>query len=110
MRIAIGIDNLRQGQGITYESVHFWRDITTQPSILHISSYSEYIHLENVTPVEGKEKIDRSRQVAEELANKNDLFAKMWKHDKKVFHFCYDYGNGGIEVAEEINGQLKWKK
>ena len=108
--MAVGIEDLRQGKGLTYESVHFWRDITTQPSILHISSYSEYVHLENVTPDEAKKKIARSKEVAADLAERNTHFAEMWNQDEKAFHFCYDYGKGGVEVAEELDGRLKWKK
>ncbi len=109
-RIMAGVENLRQGQSLTYESVHFWRDITTRPSVLHISSYSEFQHLENVTPDEAERQIARSKQVAGELAEKNSNFAELWMQDKKAFHFCHDYGNGGVEIAEEIDGQLKWKK
>ncbi len=32
------------------------------------------------------------------------------KTDTGGIHFCYDYGKGGIEVAEEVDGQLIWKK
>lgn len=110
LRMAAGVDDLRQGKGLTYEAVHFWQDITTQPSVLHISSYSEYIHLENVTPDEAKRQIGRSKAVAADLAEKNAQFRELWLRDKKAFHFCYDYGKGGVEVAEEVDGQLKWKK
>jgi hypothetical protein len=109
MRMAAGIDDLCQGKGLIYESVHFWRETTTQPAVLHVTSYSEYIHLENVTPTEAAKQIARSREVAADLAKKNSQFAEMWEKDRKSFHFCYDYGMGGVEVAEEIDGQMKWK-
>jgi hypothetical protein len=110
LRMAAGIDDLYQGKGVTYESVHFWRDITTRPPVLHVSSYSEYIHLETVTPGEAEKQIDRSKAVATDLADKNARFRELWLRDKKAFHFCYDYGKGGVEVAEEVDGQLEWKK
>jgi hypothetical protein len=63
-----------------------------------------------VTPDEAKKQVSRSKLVSEDLAERSKVFAEIWSHDKKAFLFCYDYGNGGIEVAEEVNGQLIWKK
>jgi len=102
-RVNAGIELLRNGHTISFEGVNFHLTLS-------ISTFSDYVHLENVTEAEAKEEIKRSKLVGAKLAEINEAFSEIWNKSKHEYCFGYDYGMGGIEVAQEINNLFKWKK
>ena len=55
-----------------------------------------------------REKIARAKSVLNELAGKSPEFAKVAARLPHEHYFCYDYGNGAVALAEEINGIFSW--
>ena len=109
-RIDVGIDHLISGGSISYYDVVFNLDRTKNPKELVVSSYSDSFHIENVQEAEAEKKIKRSKDVAQELADKSEKFRSFWQGVRHHFIFCYNYDKGGILLAEEIDGKTVWKK
>ncbi len=105
-RVEAGVKILTEGHSISFEGVSFHLN----KKILSVTSFSDYDHIENVTEAEAKEKMDRSKAVAEHLAELSPLFSKVWKKSKHEYYFGYDYGKGGIGLAQRIENQFEWKK
>ena len=99
--IEAGIEWLNEGKTFPFEGVVFYIDRASFPPVLNVDSYSAYIHLENIHQEEAKEKIDRSKKVAEFLATSYPAFSAIWNSMHKRFGFCYDYGTGAVLVASE---------
>jgi len=110
LRMEAGVDHLKSGGSLSYHNVVFYLDNQMPQIELSISSYSDSIHLENVQPTEAKEKIERSKIIAEDLAAKSPAFKSLWQKSVKRYNFCFDYGKGAILLAEEFEGQLDWKQ
>jgi hypothetical protein len=104
------IEDLFHGRSICYNGVTFRLDGTKTPPEIVVVSFSDYLRSENVHEREAKEKIKRSKGVAEDLADRSDAFRSVWQEAVKQFGFCYDYGAGGVLVAEESAGKFVWHK
>lgn len=75
-----------------------------------VDSYSDAIEIDNIKRDEAKEKIERSKEVVADLAGKSVTFGNLLKKIPQQFSFCYDYGKGSILIAEELDGNIIWKK
>ena len=104
-RVEAGVKILTEGHSISFEGVSFHLD----KKILSVTSFSDYDHIENITETEAKEKIERSKAVAEHLAELSASFSKVWKKSKHVYYFGYDCGNSGVNLAQEIENKFEWK-
>ena len=108
-RLDIAVEHFLGGHSLGYHNVTFcWDNQQPQPELL-VLSYSDCIHLENVRHEEAKEKIQRSKLIAEDLAERSPAFKSSWENTRIRFQFCFDYGKGAILLAEEFAGQIIWK-
>lgn len=105
-RRRLGIERFASGEeGLAYEGVVFRKE---PEGSLVVASYSELIHLENVTPEEAARKIERSKQILEQLKAESPEFGRAVSGLNHKFRFCFDYGTGAVKVATLENGALKW--
>lgn len=72
--INAGIEHLIAGGLISYHGVVLYHDKLKRQPQLVVSSYSSSIHIENVQPEEAGEKIERSKQVLADLAERSATF------------------------------------
>jgi hypothetical protein len=107
-RMELGVEQLINGDSLSYHNVVFCWDKPKDPNELLVLSYSDCLHLGNVQRDEAKEKIDRSKAVAQELGLKSVAFRNMWQSARKQFQFCFDYCTGAIKLAEEVEGEVVW--
>ncbi len=100
----IGIDFFLEGQSVVYCEVcfHISRD-----GVLHISSYADYIHRENITQQHAAEKIARSKQVFADLCSRSERFAARVSSLPVRYECCYDYGTAAVVVAVEEAGAVR---
>ncbi len=105
-RRRLGIERFVAGEeSLTYEGVVFWRE---PEAFLVVASYSDFIHLENVTAEEAARKIERSKQVLERLKAESPEFGTAVSGLNHKFEFCFDYGTGAVKMAALEDGALKW--
>jgi hypothetical protein len=105
-RRQLGIERFLSGdESLTYEGVVFWRE---PAGSLVVASYSDFIHRDNVTPEEAVRKIERSRQVLEQLKAESPEFGAAISGINHKFEFCFDYGGGAVKVAVLEGSALKW--
>lgn len=109
-QIETGIACLSEGRSFAFEGVVFFVDRAAPSKRLNIDSYSNFIHLDNVTQDEAKEKIERSKKVGLHLAESFPAFSEIWATLPHKYGFCYDYGTGAVLVASEIDGDFTWLK
>ena len=104
------IEWLTEGRNFKYEGVVFSLSKRQSKEILAVSSYTSYIRPENTSEKEGKEKIERSKQVGDYLSKESKMFGRLWSEKEKEFFFCYDYHTGAVALASEIDGRFEWFK
>lgn len=108
--MALALERFKAGHPVVYADVGFQLDCKAKPTTLNVSIETISIHEENVTPDEAKRLIARSKQVGDTLAEHEPHFAEVWNTIPKVYSVIYSYGMGGILMAEEVNGDFRWKK
>lgn len=105
-RRQLGIERFVSGEeSLVYEEVVFWRE---PEGSLIVASYSEFVHLENVTPEEAARKIERSKRVMKQLREESPEFDTAVSRLNHKFEFCFDYGKGAVKVAALEGGALRW--
>ena len=75
-----------------------------------VDSYSDALQIDNIKRDEAKEKIERSKEVMADLVDKSVTFGNLLKQMPQQFSFCYEYGKGSILMAEELDGNIIWKR
>ncbi len=108
-RIKAAVEYLIEGGSISYHGVSFRLERTGNRPQLIVSSWSDCIYLDNVRKEEAQEKVQRSQQVVEDLANRSPEFRSLWRSASPRYRFCFDYGTAGLLLAEESGGQIIWK-
>jgi hypothetical protein len=108
-RMELAIERFIAGDPLSYHGVDLRVDKKRNPPRLEVSSWSDCIHQENVRREEAKEKIERSKLVAEELAEKSPEFRRVWQTTARHFAFCFDYVTAGLLLAEERDGEIVWR-
>ncbi len=103
-RFAVGIELFLEGHAVTYKGCSFWRDHNVS---IHINSYSDW-NIDRSTPEMARAKIAESKLVASELATKSREFGALHKTLPHQYRFCYDYGNGAVTIAKEIDSVFTW--
>src|SRR5690242_16268189 len=98
-RAEVGIEQLRNGESLSYQNVVFCWDQRDRQNELLVLSYSDCLRLENVKPEEAEKKIIRSKEIAQELAATSPAFREVWKSAVKRFQFCFDYHTGAVVLA-----------
>lgn len=104
-RFAIGIEQFLEGHPVAYKGCSFWRD--RRNGTIHIGSYSDW-DIDRSTPEMAKAKIAESKVVASELATKSPEFRALHESLPHQYHFCYDYGNGAVTIAKEVDSNFEW--
>jgi len=108
-RIEVGVQLLLEGNSLALDGIVFcWNDPDHYE--LLVLSYSDNAYLENVRHDEAQEKINRSKVVAQNLAQTSLSFGTMWQKTRRRFQFCFDNQTGSVVLAEEEHGQIIWKK
>jgi hypothetical protein len=108
-RMALALERFKAGHPVVYADVGFRLDLKSSPMVLNVSIETVSIHTENVTPDEAKRLIARSKEVGDSLATQEPQFADLWNTARKVYSVIYNYGMGGILMAEEVNGDFRWR-
>jgi hypothetical protein len=107
-RAEVGIEQLRNGESLSYQNVVFCWDQRDRENELLVLSYSDCLRLENVKPEEAEKKIKRSKKIAQELVATSPAFREVWQSAVKRFQFCFDYHTGAVMLAEEVDGEIVW--
>lgn len=105
-RTQLAIERLCAGDTIAYEGVHFWKD---PAGFLLVSSYSEHVLAESSSLSEAEAKIARSKLVLSSLTASAPGFASAIAGLRPRYEFCYDYGQGSVVLASEVNGSVEWR-
>jgi hypothetical protein len=95
------------GEAFSYYGVTFYVDKLAPKPMLVVASWSEWLP-ENTKPDMAREKIERSKAVLEELINQEIDFAICVADKPRILEFLYDYGTGGLLLAQEEDGNFKW--
>ena len=103
-RFELGIQIFLEGKPISFNDVRFWKE---DGKSIHIDSYSEW-DIENSTREMAKEKITRSKAVLADLSGKSPEFERVIRTLPHQYYFCFDYGNGSVALAKEVNGEFTW--
>ena len=104
----MGIEQLRNGDSLSYQNVVFCWDQGDRQNELLVLSYSDCLCLENVKPEEAENKISRSKEIAQELLAASPAFREVWQSAGKRFQFCVDYHTSAAMLAEEVDGEIVW--
>jgi hypothetical protein len=103
-RFELGIQMFLEGQSVVYHEVLFWMDGV---KVLHINSYSDW-NIENTTQEMAKEKISRSKSILAALSEKSPEFSEVANRLPHEYYFCFDYGQGAVALAKEVNSAFTW--
>ena len=103
-RTEVAIEQFLAGGLLEYEGVRFSRH---GGRTLDVSCFSSWAP-ELSTPTQAMVEIDRAKSVLDQLASRNASFRVAIEVLPREFHFCYNYGNGSITLAKEVNGRFEW--
>ena len=103
-RLAVAIERFLAGDTIENHGVTFSR---YGGRSLTVNCFSDWAP-ERSTPEHAKEKIARAKSVLEALKTQAVSFqasASVLPHE---YWFCYNYGQGSIALAKEVDGHFEW--
>lgn len=103
-RTEVAIEQFLAGGLLEYEGVRFSRHGGTSLDVSCFSSCAPELS----TPAQALKEIDRAKAVLDQLAARSASFRAAIASLAREFYFCYNYGNGSVALAKEVNGRLEW--
>ena len=105
-RTEVAIEQFLAGGLLEYEGIRFSRHGGT---VLDVSCFSRSAP-EFSTPAAARKEIDRAKAVLDQLASRNASFRVAIECLPREFHYCYNYANGSVALAKEVNGRFEWSQ
>lgn len=105
-RFEVALELLREGSSFTFDGVSF--SIAPDGS-LHVNVDSSW-HIENITEQTALNDLERAKKVLAYLVRESSAFASMVEGRQQQFHFGYDAGKSGVELARLVDSKLVWAK
>ena len=105
-RFDVALVLLREGSPLTFDGVSFW---ISPDGVLHLSVDSSW-HISNITEQTALSDLERAKNVLAYLICESSAFAGIVSGLPQEFHFGYDAGKSGVELARLVDGKLVWAK
>jgi hypothetical protein len=105
-RLDVALELLREGSPLTFDGASFW---IAPDDVLHVSVDSSW-HISNITEQTALSDLERAKNVLAYLVRESPAFASIVGGYAQQFHFGYDSGKSGVELAPLVDGKLVWAK
>ncbi|MGI8654933.1 MAG: hypothetical protein ACR2LC_06915 [Pyrinomonadaceae bacterium] len=105
-RFDVALELLREGSSFTFDGVSFW---IAPDGLLHVNVDSSW-RIENITEQTALNDLERAKDVFAYLVRKSPSFARIVEGCHQQYHFGYDAGKSGVELARLVDGKLDWVK
>jgi hypothetical protein len=103
-RLELAIELLKSGNGISFHNVGI-QLLKNNIALIFIPSQWQAI---NLTEKFAIEEINNAKSIINEILSTQNKLSEVLQGRKLKYVLYEDYGMGGIDICEEINGTFKW--